>query len=101
MSRWYDDGTEVQQKRGRVLKKIRIDDDTTKWVGRGRYVYMKTFKVDLDQDQRVFHIDGDKANDDPKNLVPIRFGGPVYNLAHAKVVWSPKPLTKKQKTVTV
>lgn len=82
----YAIGTEVQEKTGRVRKKV----EGSKWISRGRYSYMEATKESLDSDQRVFHKDGDRANDSPDNLVAIRFSGTRYELKHSRVIWFPK-----------
>lgn len=106
MSEYHQEGTEVQLKNGRVVKKLSAEEIAkfnakTNWIGRGRYTWMTENGARLEPDQRVFHIDGDKANDNPDNLIPIRFGGPVYKFAHAHVVYRPKTLTQKQRKVTI
>ncbi len=90
MASRHDVLTEVQEKSGRVRKKIGKGE----WMGRNRYNWMKYHKKDLDENMRVFHINGDKADDDPGNLVAIQFNRTVYNLTHSTVVWRPKPVTK-------
>jgi hypothetical protein len=81
----YTIGTEVQEKNGRVRKKV----DEGKWISRGRYVYMKANSEELSSDHRVFHKNGDKANDEPKNLVAIKFNGTRYGLLHSRVLYVP------------
>lgn len=102
MSRGYPVGTEVQEKNGRVKKKVLGADDKSKWEGRNRINWMKHNGTDLGEGQRVFHIDGDKKNDEPDNLVAITFNGPHYSLSHSRVLWMPKvnqPIIKKLKEV--
>lgn len=82
-------GTEIQDKSGRVKKKVE-DIDGAKWVGRNRYNWMMHHKKDLTENDKVYHIDGDKGNDDPSNLVAIRFSAARYSLKHSRVVWVPK-----------
>lgn len=82
-------GTEVQEKSGRVKKKVE-DVDGAKWVGRNRYNWMMHHKKDLDQNDKVYHINGNKEDDDPSNLVAIRFSGVRYNIKSSRVVWEPK-----------
>lgn len=82
-------GTEVQEKSGRVKKKIE-DIEGAKWIGRGRYNWMKHNKKDLTENDRVFHLNGDKSDDDPSNLVAIKFTGVKYNIKSSRVVWEPK-----------
>ena len=88
----YDVGTEVQEKSGRVKKKV----GDGKWVGRNRHNWEKFFKKDLSDTQRVFHINGDKADDSPKNLVAIEFSRKVYNLKRSKIVWAPEPMNRRR-----
>lgn len=89
--RSYLAGTEVQEKSGRVKKKIE-DIDGAKWIGRNRFNYMKHHKRELDENEKVYHINGDKADDNPENLVAIKFSGVRYALKTSKVVWEPRPI---------
>lgn len=97
MSRGYPIQTEVQEKSGRVKKKT----DEGKWEGRNRINWMKAHKASLEEGQRVFHIDGDKKNDEPDNLVAITFNGPRYSLSHSRVIWMPKIREKTLATAGV
>jgi hypothetical protein len=93
----YEPGTEVQEKSGRVKKKIFISDtEGCKWMSRGRYNFMQKYKVDLTENDKVYHIDGNKENDDPSNLVAIHFNAVRVNISHSRVVWEP-PKTQKYK----
>lgn len=84
--------TEVQDKSGRVRKKILVGRKG-KWIARGRYIY--GLSHDLDRSQRVFHIDGDRTNDEPDNLVAIAFGVHSYKLSQSRVVFTPRPISGK------
>lgn len=86
----YPKGTEVQEKSGRVKIKISSDSNGSKWIGRARFNYMKAYKIDLTDSHRVFHMDGDLTNDNPKNLAAIKFSGIRYALTTSKVLWMPK-----------
>jgi len=89
----YDIGTEVQEKSGRVKKKIE-DLDGAKWIGRNRFNYMMHHKRELEENEKVYHVNGDKADDRPENLVAIKFSGVRYELRTSKVVWSPRPILR-------
>lgn len=85
--RGYPIGTVVQEKSGRA--KVKVGE--REWIGRGRYEYQKANpREKVNGDQRVFHIDGDRFNDDPDNLVAITFTGTIYNLSHSRVIHLPK-----------
>jgi len=90
MRRIYDIGTEVQEKSGRVKKKL--NDGT--WITRGRFIYMNKLGKELTPLDRVFHINGVADDDKPRNLVAIRFSGRRYNLQTSRVVWEPKERRK-------
>lgn len=90
----YTVGTQVQDKQGRVKVKVSSGDDGSKWMSRGRYNYMKHYKIDLSEFHRVFHIDGDIANDDPKNLTAIKFSGKRYSFERSRVIFEPKGASK-------
>ncbi len=92
----YEIGTEVQEKSGRVKKKVE-DLDGAKWIGRNRYNWIKHHKKDLGENDKVYHIDGNKENDDPSNLVAITFSAVKYKLTHSRVVWEPKNTQKNYK----
>lgn len=85
--RIYDVGTEVQEKSGRVKKKLRDGS----WITRGRFIYMNKLGKHLDHLDRVFHINGDVSDDNPRNLVAIRFSGNRYTLRTSRVLWEPRP----------
>ncbi len=80
----YKIGTEVQEKNGRVRKKV----DNAKWVARGRYEFNKSIRR-LKPHERVFHINGDRADDHSRNLVAISFSVRRYEIKKSRVVWSP------------
>ena len=89
----YPAGSEVQSISGHVRKKT--SDGT--WMGRGRWVAQhKLKKRELEPNERVFHMDGNPANDDPSNLAVITFSGTVYRLKRSKPVYIP-PLPPKAK----
>ncbi len=79
-------GTEVQEKSGWVRKKI----GKNKWIGRGRYTWIKAHKKELTKNHKVYHVDGKKDNDNPKNLVAILFSGIVHVLESSRVIYRPK-----------
>lgn len=83
--RGYKSGTQVQDKTGRVKVKL----PSGKWEGRGRYNFNKVVRR-VRPHERVFHLDGDRANDNPKNLVAVAFGIKHYDIATSRVVWAPK-----------
>lgn len=85
----YELGTEIQDKSGRVKKKIG-DSEGAKWMGRNRYNWMQHHKRELEDGEKVFHMNGDKADDTPGNLVAIKFIGIKYNLKRSRVVYAPK-----------
>jgi hypothetical protein len=83
----YLTGTEVQNKNGSVKKKL----SDGSWIGRNRYIAMqKILHRDLLENERVYHLDGDKANDEPENLAVIKFQTKLYKLQHSRVVFAPQ-----------
>lgn len=82
----YQTGTEVQEKSGRVKKKL----NDGSWITRGRFIYINKLGKKLDKFDRVFHINGIADDDTPRNLVAIRFAGNRYSLRTSKVIWTPK-----------
>lgn len=84
--RGFPVGTVIQEKTGRV----KVKTDERQWTSRGRHEYEKEHKIKLSGEQRVYHMDGDKANDDPYNLVAITFSGTVYTFSRSRVLFIPK-----------
>jgi hypothetical protein len=83
-------GTEIEDKTGRIKKKISGGDDGAKWVSKGRYEFMKQHKIDLQPNQRVFFQDGDCHNFAKENLTYVTFSGKHYARARAGIWWKPK-----------
>lgn len=83
-------GTEVQEKSGRVRKKV--GDGT--WMGRNRYNWMRHYKKEIPDNCRIYHRNGDKADDSIDNLIDIHFSTKVYALKHSQVVFVPKKTLK-------
>lgn len=82
----YPAGAEVQQTSGHVKKKTH--DGT--WISRGRWMAAaKILKRDLEPGEKVYHRDGNPANDDPSNLAVIRFNAAQYRIKRSRVVWLP------------
>lgn len=84
----YPLGTQVQSKQGYVKVKTREG-----WVGRNRYNWALAHG-DLSKNQKVYHINGDKADDKPHNLVAISFNTTKYALKHSRVLWIPSQKRK-------
>lgn len=90
----YQVGTQVQQKNGAVI--VKLQDG--KWTTRARW----TIGLDkLFPDQKVFHINGDKADDNRDNLVPITFNGRKYSLAKSRVIFKPRSANELPRRIAV
>lgn len=85
-------GTHVQEKSGRVRVKVGKGE----WVSRNRLNWTRHYKKELNDHMRVYHINGDKADDSPKNLVAITFSAVRYNLRHSKIIFKPKVRTLRR-----
>lgn len=77
--------SQVQQKSGRVY----IKDHDGKWHPRGRVNMARQLGRDLDTNEKVFHVNGNPADDSPDNLVAIKFTGTIYRIAHSRPVYVP------------
>jgi len=83
-------GTHIQDTNGRVRVKIGPSD----WVARGRLNWMRFHREEIMPNERIFHINGDRANDNKENLIKIRFTGTRYFLRHSKILFRPKEVPK-------
>lgn len=81
----YTEGTIYQCRSGYVF--IKKDGHRIPY---GRYVLARTLRRPLEENERAYHKDGDRANNDPSNLVAITFSGITYNMKATKILFVPK-----------
>lgn len=48
-----------------------IKTGDTEWTIHARYVYEQTHNCKLDKDDKILHLDGNKYNDEPNNLIKV------------------------------
>lgn len=89
MSSWhgksYPLGTKVQHRNGYIY--VKTDDGL---IPEGRRVYELTHG-ELEAGYRVFHMDGDRTNNSPRNLSAVKFNTTKFvMLKESKVLWMPK-----------
>ena len=81
----YPPTSEVQRKKGHVY----VKDYDGKWHPRGRVKAARELGRELEVNERVFHANGKPDDDNPSNLVVIRFTGTEYYIPHSKPVYIP------------
>ncbi len=97
MSSWYGRsyplGTRVQYRNGYIL--VKTDDGM---MAESRRVWELTHG-DLEEGDRVFHIDGDRTNNNIRNLAKIHYNQVKFKmLKESKVLWMPKTVGRKDFT---
>lgn len=81
----YPEGAVIQEKNGYIKVKTKQG-----WISQGRLHYQQANGT-LEKEQRVFHIDGDRTNNDTDNLVAIRFNPARFQLLpHRRIMFMPK-----------
>lgn len=84
-TRTYPEGTIIQQKTGYIQVKVK-----GRWISQGRLHYQKAHGT-LEREQRVYHIDGDRTNNDEDNLVAITFSTTRFQLLpQRRIMFMPK-----------
>ncbi len=80
----YPVGTRVQHRNGYIV--VKTEDGM---VAEGRRVWEITHEG-LEPGDRVFHIDGDRTNNNPRNLAKVHFNVTKFvMLKESKVLWMP------------
>lgn len=81
-------GTITQHRNGYIW--IKKADGT--WQAQHRWVMENTQGAELEQNERVYHKDGDRTNNDKNNLVKIAFSlRPFKVLERSRVLYIPAP----------
>ena len=90
--RGYRPGTRVQRKTGYVY--VKTDEG---FIAENRRVWELT-NGELQEGDRVYHLDGDRTNNNIKNLAKIHFNATKFVMLKAsKVLWAPPEKLKAQK----
>lgn len=89
MHKNYPVGTKVQHRNRYIFVKC---DGEKKWKAEHRWVMeQKVLGRDLEEGERVYHRDGDRENNQPANLVAIKFATTKYVfLKKSRVLYIPK-----------
>lgn len=70
--RGYKLGARVQYRNGYIVVKVEGDNGESKMMAESRRIW-ELKKGDLEAGDRVFHIDGDRTNNDIGNLARVHF----------------------------
>lgn len=82
-------GTVVQYRNGYVKVKIEDDEGKPTWQARSRRNWELKHGT-LEEGDRVFHIDGNRENDDPRNLAKVHFNAVKFVVLNkARVLYDP------------
>lgn len=98
MSHWrgrsYPAGTKVQHRNGYIF--VKTDDG--KLVAESRRQW-ELQRGDLQEGDRVFHLDGDRTNNRISNLAKVHFNTTKFvMLKESKVLWMPRIRTIDKRT---
>ncbi len=93
MSQWrgksYPVGTRVQHRNGYIVVKVETDDGHAKMMAESRRIW-ELKRGPLDPGDRVFHIDGDRTNNEIRNLAMVHFNQTKFTfLKESKVLYMP------------
>lgn len=93
MSKWrghsYPAGTRVQHRTGYIFVKVQDDEGKQKLMTESRRVW-ELRKGTLEAGDRVFHMDGDRTNNNISNLAKIHFNQTKFTfLKESKVLYMP------------
>lgn len=69
----YDLGDRVKRKNGPIVIKTREG-----FVSEQRFIWSNSRGEELQEGDRVFYVDGNPENTNPKNLTKVRFGAVRY-----------------------
>lgn len=85
----YPVGTRVQHRNGYIVVKVETDDGSARMMAESRRVW-ELKKGPLDAGDRVFHIDGNRTNNDIKNLAMVHFNQTKFTfLKTSKILFMP------------
>lgn len=85
MGRGYPLGTIIRRMGGYIFEKF-----NGRLVAQHRLVVERKRGRTLTENERVFHIDGDRMNNDDSNLVVLQFNRYDYHLIKRKIIYMPK-----------
>lgn len=93
MSQWkvhsYPMGTRVQHRTGYIFVKVQDDEGNLKLMAESRRVW-ELKQGPLEPGDRVFHMDGDRTNNDIRNLAKIHFNQTKFMfLKQSKILFMP------------
>ncbi len=86
---WREIGTKVQHRNGYIRVKVEGKDGPT-WQAESRRNW-EMQRGELQEGDRVFHIDGDRTNNRVGNLARVHFNSTKFVfLKKSRVLWEPK-----------
>lgn len=94
MSSWhgksYPVGTRVQHRNGYIVVKVETDEGGARMMAESRRIW-ELKRGDLEPGDRVFHVDGDRTNNDISNLAMVHFNQTKFVFLKAsQVLYMPK-----------
>lgn len=93
---WHEIGTKVQHRNGYIKIKIQGDDGKPVWEAESRRNW-ELQRGDLEEGDRVFHIDGDRENNKVSNLAKVHFNSTKFTfLKKSRILWTPPRREKKE-----
>lgn len=93
-------GTRVQHRNGYIHVKVEGDDGKPTWVAEGRRVW-ELKNGDLEEGDRVFHVNGDRTDNRPGNLAKVHFNNVKFVfLKRSRVLYTPPTRLMSRKPIT-
>lgn len=93
---WHEIGTKVQHRNGYIKVKVEGEDGRPGWQAESRRNW-EMQRGDLQEGDRVFHIDGDRTNNRVGNLAKVHFNNTKFVfLKSSRILWAPKRRTKQE-----
>jgi hypothetical protein len=98
MGKGYPLGTRVQHRTGYIVVKVETDGGDVKMMAESRRMW-ELHRGDLAPGDRVFHMDGDRTNNNIRNLAKIHFNQTKFVLLkESKILFMPTIRTLDKKT---
>ncbi len=96
MSKIHAIGTKVQHRNGYIHVKHVNDQGQVSWTPESRRIW-EMQRGELEEGDRVFHIDGDRTNNRVGNLAKVHFNSTKFVfLKKSRILWTPKIREKRE-----
>lgn len=91
-------GAVVQHRNGYIHVKVEDQDGKERWIAQGRCIW-ELQRGDLEEGDRVYHINGDRTDNRIQNLAKVHFNSTKFVfLKESRVLFDPDKKIKKEPT---